>query len=115
MLSVYDRFSEDTRSDKGLEKGRMTISWKHFMQLRISPLNIYTYVTYIGLPRWCRGKEPTCQSKRGKRRTFGTWVGLEEGMGTHPSILAWKILWIEEPGRLQSVHVVSKSRAQRGS
>ena len=80
MLSVYDRFSEDTRSDKGLEKGRMTISWKHFMQLRISPLNIYTYVTYIGLPRWCRGKEPTCQRKRGKRRTFGTWVGLEEGM-----------------------------------
>ena len=27
---------------------------------------------------------------------------LEEGMATHPSILAWRIPWTEEPGRLQS-------------
>ena len=26
---------------------------------------------------------------------------LEEGMETHSSILAWRILWREEPGRLQ--------------
>ena len=25
---------------------------------------------------------------------------LEEEMATHPSILAWKISWTEEPGRL---------------
>ena len=25
-----------------------------------------------------------------------------EGMATHSSILAWKIPWTEEPGRLQS-------------
>ena len=24
-------------------------------------------------------------------------------MATHPSILAWKILWTEEPGGLQSI------------
>ena len=28
---------------------------------------------------------------------------LEEGMATHSSILAWKIPWREEPGRLQSI------------
>jgi len=28
---------------------------------------------------------------------------LEKGMATHFSILAWKILWTEEPGWLQSV------------
>ena len=28
---------------------------------------------------------------------------LEEGMATHSSILAWKIPWIEKPGRLQSM------------
>jgi len=28
---------------------------------------------------------------------------LEEEMVTHTSILAWKIPWTEEPGRLQSV------------
>ena len=28
---------------------------------------------------------------------------LEEGMATHSSILAWRIPWAEEPGRLQSM------------
>ena len=28
---------------------------------------------------------------------------LEEGMATHSSILAWEILWTEEPGGLQSM------------
>ena len=30
-------------------------------------------------------------------------VVLEEGMTTHSSILAWRILWTEEPGRLQTI------------
>ena len=28
---------------------------------------------------------------------------LEKEMATHSSILAWKIAWTEEPGRLQSM------------
>ena len=28
---------------------------------------------------------------------------LEEGMATHSSILAWRIPWTEEPGRLQPI------------
>ena len=28
---------------------------------------------------------------------------LEKEMATHSSIVAWKILWTEEPGRLQSM------------
>ena len=28
---------------------------------------------------------------------------LEKGMATHSSIFAWRILWTEEPGRLQSM------------
>ena len=28
---------------------------------------------------------------------------VEEGMATHSSILAWRIPWPEEPGRLQSM------------
>ena len=39
-----------------------------------------------------------------------TWVqslgwedALEEGMATYSNILAWRILWTEEPGRLQSM------------
>ena len=30
---------------------------------------------------------------------------LEKGMATHSSILAWRIPWIEEPGRVQSMRL----------
>ena len=29
---------------------------------------------------------------------------LEKGMATHPSILAWRIPWTEEPGRHTDTH-----------
>ena len=34
---------------------------------------------------------------------------LEEGMAIHSSILAWRIPWTEEPGRLQSMGVTIES------
>ena len=30
---------------------------------------------------------------------------LKKGMATHPSILAWRILWTEDPRRLQSMEL----------
>ena len=41
-------------------------------------------------------------------RSLGGEDPLEEEMATHSSILAWKIPWTEEPGRLQSMesHIV---------
>jgi len=33
-------------------------------------------------------------------RSLGEEDPLEEGMATHSSILAWRIPWTEEPGRL---------------
>ena len=36
-------------------------------------------------------------------RSLGWEDPLEEEMATHSSILAWKIQWTEEPGRLQSM------------
>ena len=36
-------------------------------------------------------------------RSLGQGDPLEKGMATHSSILAWKIPWTEEPGRLQSM------------
>ena len=36
-------------------------------------------------------------------RSLGLEDPLEKEMGTHSSILAWKISWTEEPGRLQSM------------
>ena len=60
----------------------------------------------MGFPGGASGKEPTCQCRRHKK----TWVQplgredpVEKEMATHSSILAWRILWTEEPGRLQSM------------
>ena len=36
-------------------------------------------------------------------RSLGREDPLEKEMATRSSILAWKILWSEEPGRLQSM------------
>ena len=35
--------------------------------------------------------------------SLGWEDALEKGMATHSSILAWRIPWTEEPGRLLSV------------
>ena len=56
----------------------------------------------IGLPCRLSGKESICQCRRPK---FDPWVRNSPGEenGTHLSILAWKIPWTEEPGRIQSM------------
>ena len=36
-------------------------------------------------------------------RFLGREDSLEKGMATHSSILAWRVPWMEEPGRLQSM------------
>ena len=36
-------------------------------------------------------------------RSLGWKDPMEKEMSTHASILAWKIPWTEEPGRLQSM------------
>ena len=41
-------------------------------------------------------QEPQVQS-------LGQGDPLEEGVAAHSSILAWRIPWTEEPGRLQSM------------
>ena len=53
---------------------------------------------------------PTIQETR--VQSLGWEDLLEKEMATHSSILAWKISWTEEPGGLQSVRGVTKSRTQ---
>ena len=36
-------------------------------------------------------------------QSLGQENPLKEGMVTHPSILAWRISWTEEPGGLQPI------------
>ena len=41
-----------------------------------------------------------------KVQSLGQKDPLEKGMAPHSSILAWRILWTEEPGGLQSMGVM---------
>ena len=63
-----------------------------------------------GLRRCLSGKEsPAVQEPQETRvQSLGWEDPLEEGMATHSSILAWRIPWTEEFGRLQ-YFVVLKS------
>ena len=54
------------------------------------------------MPRWLRQKEAACNAET-QVRSLGGEDLLEEKMATLSSILAWDILWTEEPGRLQSL------------
>ena len=47
-------------------------------------------------------KNPPAVQER-KIRSLGEEDPLEKEMATHFSSLAWRILWTEEPGRLQSM------------
>ena len=55
-------------------------------------VNVYIY---IGLPRT---HLPMQEMKETWVRSLGQEDALEEETATHPSILAWRIPWMEEPG-----------------
>ena len=52
----------------------------------LSNLSLYKY-SYISSFPW---------------KSNSIWSGLEKAMAPHSSTLAWRIPWMEEPGRLQS-------------
>jgi len=53
----------------------------------------------------------SCQRKRHKRHRFNPWVGT--GTATNSSILAWRIPRTEEPSRLQSIGLQSRTRLKQ--
>ena len=60
---------------------------------------VYIYTFYLGFPGGSDAKESACIQET------QVWFldredPLEKGMATHSSILAWRIPWTEEPGRL---------------
>ena len=58
------------------------------------PLN---HITADGKESACNAEDPGSQTQMGLEDT------LEKGMATHASILAWRIPWREEHGRLPSL------------
>ena len=67
--------------------------------------NIREGTSIHGFPGSAMVKNPpaTQETKKTQVRSPGWENPLEEEMATHSSILVGKILWTEEPGRLQSM------------
>ena len=61
-------------------------------------LTVYIGAVLRGLPWWLSREEDACQ-KEMRVRSRGQGDPLEKEMGTHSSILAWRVPWTEEPGR----------------
>ena len=66
----------------------------------------YNCTYCMGLP-WCGWAVKTRRAMQEMRETQFQSLSredpLEGGMATHSSILAWRIPWTEEPGRLQTI------------
>ena len=69
-------------------------------------------------PGRASGKDHASQCRRHKRYGFNSWVGMipwRRAWQPTPSILAWRILWTEEPGVLQSIRSQSQTQLKRPS
>ena len=52
---------------------------------------------------WAQMVKNLCVMQETRIQSLGQEDPLEKGMAFHSSILAWRIPWTEEPGRLQSM------------
>ena len=62
--------------------------------------------TFVSLPvrsLWLRRQKRLPTTLETRVQSLGQEGPLEKEMATHSSVLAWKIPWTEEPGRLQSM------------
>ena len=56
-----------------------------------------------GFPRGLVVKNLPASAQESQIQSLGQEDPLEEEMATHSSILAWRIPWTEESGKLQSI------------
>ena len=84
---------------------------KFINDITLSYLAIAMYL-YWGFRSGSVVKNPPANGERQERQVpfLGQYDPLEKEMATHSSILALKILWTEEPGRLQSMGSQSQTQ-----
>ena len=95
-------------SKNKLSEALLTIQYKTELPAPLVTLKCLTLIFFFIsalIPGGSVGKESTCNA--GDLRDVGSILGLGrspgEGITTHSSILAWRILWVEEPNGLQSI------------
>ena len=92
------RVKEEDKEMKKSQLGSLTYSWKKIY----SPIKYAFGIKNQGFPGGSDSKESACNA--GDLGLILCWKDrLEKGMAIHSSILAWRIPWTEDPGRLQSM------------
>ena len=66
----------------------------------------------MGFPGGSGVKHPPAMQET-QVRSLGQEDPLEKEMATHSSTLAWKILWTEKPGRLESMRLQGPNLATK--
>ena len=77
---------------------------------RLFPLPHCSLSFRMGFPGGTSGREATLPIQGMWVRALAWENPLEEDTATHSSVLAWRSLWTEEPGRLRSIGSQSGSR-----
>ena len=67
------------------------------------PPNIFTYSFFLRASLVAQRLQHLLGMRETQVQSLGWEDPLEKEMATHSSTLAWRILWREEPGRLQSM------------
>ena len=68
---------------------------------------------YVNFILCCHHSTTATKQLRKRKKQLSYCMGLEKEMAAHPSILAWRIPWTEEPGRLQSMGSQEQDTTQR--
>jgi len=87
---------------RGVAKSRTQLSNFHFHIYRIFILVIILTLDFPGCTV-VKNLPASSGDARDMRSTLGLEDTLEKEMVTHSTILAWRIPWTKEPGRLQSM------------
>ena len=99
-MQVVDRRLSPVKDTEEKELGRLNLRPPCRSDKALAILTGYSGAN--GLPQWLNSKRTHLPVQETMVRSLGWDDPLEDEMATHSSILAWRIPWTEEPGRLQS-------------
>ena len=100
ISAASESVDSTNRGSKRSEKKNPASSRKQNLRL---PFHLHCIRYYKGFPGGSEGKESACIVGDPRVRSLGREDPLEKGMESLSSVLAWRILWTEEPGGLQSM------------
>ena len=116
-MGTINANSGGVTSEEGVQRRGEERNWgKGYMVRRASTVFLicYSFTKTKGFPGGASGKEPACQRKgHEKVQSLGREDPLEEGMATHSSILAWRLMLKLKANSLEKILMLGKTECRR--